>query len=82
MVKGFLEEKLRMTLKALLKNVPKIIKQATDDQDLPKFGKDMKDDAIDIVWHNVEEEIIREIEAQTDRSFCRNDDGVSLRNNG
>ncbi|CAK9088340.1 Uncharacterized protein SCF082_LOCUS41716 [Durusdinium trenchii] len=64
-VKGFLEEKLRMTLKALLKNVPKIIKQATDDQDLPKFGKDMKDDAIDIVWHNVEEEIIREIEETT-----------------
>ncbi|CAJ1362617.1 unnamed protein product [Effrenium voratum] len=61
-VKRFVEAKLRTTLKAILKNVPPAIKDATDDKDLPKFAKEVKDDGIDIMWHDIQVEIIREIE--------------------
>jgi len=62
-VQDFLEEKMIQVVRKVLETMPPVIKAVTDDPEAPASAKETKDKVIDVVWPEVEKEVLRQMSA-------------------
>mmetsp|Transcript_56847 Transcript_56847/g.132935 ORF Transcript_56847/g.132935 Transcript_56847/m.132935 type:complete len:432 (+) Transcript_56847:51-1346(+) len=62
LMEDFLQRKFRALVKGVTSGIPEVIKTATDDPEMPKRAKEVKDAGIDIAWPTVQDEILLEME--------------------
>lgn len=62
-VRDFLEAKMIQVVRKVLDIMPPVIKAVTDDPEAPRSAKETKDKVIDLVWPEVEKEVVRQMSA-------------------
>eukprot|EP00435_Cladocopium_sp_Y103_P014525 s1050_g3.t1 len=62
-VQDFLEAKMIEVVRKVLQILPPVIKAVTDDPEAPQSAKETKDKVIDVVWPEVEKEVVRQMSA-------------------
>jgi len=76
-LKDFMEAKVVDTVRLLLRLLPPVIKKVTDDPEAPKASKETKDKMIDLLWPDVEKEILLELTADLFGLPDENEDGTA-----
>jgi len=66
LLEGFMKRKLHRVLKMLVGRLPSLLKSATDDVEMPTRVKRAKDAAIDVIWPDIEQEIMWDLALRID----------------